>query len=196
MDIEIKRLSSQQMIPFISDLAELRVKIFYEYPYLCEGDLEYEKNYLTSYTQFSESIFVLVFDDNKLVGASTATPLKNETDEIKLPFLANNWDLNKIFYVSEGILLPKYRGHKIGLNFSRQVEEAIREKGIYETITFSVVDRQPDDPRRPIDWNPPDRFWEGLSFTKHRELKTFFKWKEIGESEASPKPMIFWLKQL
>ena len=40
--LKIIRLKGQEIVPYIADLAQLRIEIFRDYPYLYLGDLEKE----------------------------------------------------------------------------------------------------------------------------------------------------------
>jgi len=42
-DIRIERRSGVDLIPYIADLARLRIQVFRDFPYLYDGDLGYEK---------------------------------------------------------------------------------------------------------------------------------------------------------
>lgn len=43
-NIRIERKSGAALIEHISDLASLRIEVFRDFPYLYDGDFEYEKN--------------------------------------------------------------------------------------------------------------------------------------------------------
>lgn len=191
--IRFKGAAASQYIP---QLAELRYKVFRDYPYLYEGDdPNYEENYLRTYTACPESILVLIFDNDRVVGASTAIPLEFETTECQKPFLENNIVVKNVFYFGESVLLHPYRGQNIGKRFFAEREAAAREYGCKITA-FCAVERPANDPRRPADYWPLDAFWQKLGYQKHPALRTEYEWKEIGESVLSAKPMVFWLKTL
>ena len=46
------------------------------------------------------------------------------------------------------------------------------------------------------DYVPLDDFWQKRGYTRHPELRTEYIWQDLDETEASPKPMVFWLKRL
>lgn len=193
--LQITRLAGADVQPYIPALAALRIHIFKDFPYLYEGDRAYEEKYLKTYSESPSAVIVLVKDGDKVVGASTAIPLRDETKEFKAPFIAANMDINTIFYFGESLLLPAYRGQQIGRRFFAEREAAAREQGC--TITaFCSVERPPDHPKRPPNWYPLDAFWKSLGYKKHPELKTTYHWKEVGDDKETSKPMIFWLKQL
>ena len=86
-DIRIERWSGTALEQFIPELARLRIEVFRDFPYLYDGDIDYEKKYLQTYIDCPESVIVIAFDGDKVVGASTAIPMKYETGQLKKPFL-------------------------------------------------------------------------------------------------------------
>ncbi len=192
---QIKRFKGKEILPFISDLAKLRIEVFKEYPYLYVGNMEYETEYLNTYTSCPESVMALVYINNKVVGVSTAIPLEFETAECKQPLIEHAKDIKKIFYLGESVLLPQYRGHNIYRHFFHERETAAQEYGSKITA-FCAVERDPHDPRRPKEYMPLDNVWRHFGYEKHPELCAYYEWKEIGEKTESKKPLIFWLKNL
>jgi GNAT superfamily N-acetyltransferase len=193
---ELRRLEGEALNRHMAELAELRIRVFREYPYLYDGDLEYESRYLQTYLQSPDSLVVMVFEGDHVVGASTAIPLKFETGEVKYPFVQAGMDVETIFYFGESVLLPEYRGQGIGVAFFQHREDHARQLGGYQFTSFCAVSRPLDHPRRPKDYQPLDSFWRNRGYEKHPELQTTFDWKEIGEAEESAKPMTFWMKTL
>jgi GNAT superfamily N-acetyltransferase len=194
-NLRIVRIPGTDIEPYILDLAALRSTVFKDYPYLYAGDLAYEKKYLATYAACPQSIILLVFDDQKVVGASTALPLSFETEECKAPFLAAEMSIENIFYLGESVLLREYRGQQIGRQFFQEREAAAREYGA-TMAAFCSVERVNKHGDRPADWFPLNNFWLSLGYTRHPELKTFFSWRDISDTEETQKPMIFWLKDL
>ena len=195
-NLKVLRFKGAAVNEYIPQLAALRMQIFRDYPYLYQADdPAYEENYLRVYTSCPESILVLVFDGEKVVGASTAIPLEFETPECQKPFVQNKMNIKAIFYFGESVLLHQYRGLGIGKRFFTERETAAREYGSKVTA-FCAVERSPSDPRRPKDYQPLDKFWQQLGYQRHPTLHTEYEWKEIGETVMTPKPMVFWLKNL
>ena len=90
--------SGEQVKPYIQDLAHLRVEVFREFPYLYDGNFEYEKKYLDTYLNSSNSLVILALANNTVIGATTCLPLVDETEVFKQVFLEKGLDINKIFY--------------------------------------------------------------------------------------------------
>lgn len=202
--VRIVSAAGEGLLPWIPDLARLRITIFREYPYLYEGDAEYEAKYLETYRRAEGSLVVIVADGARVVGASTAVPLTEETEEVRAPFLAAGIASSEVFYFGESMLLPEYRGRGLGTRFFLHREAHARsfaadpttEFGPLRWLAFCAVERAADDPRRPTDHRPLDEFWQGRGFQRRPDVRTTFAWKEIGEDAMSPKPMVFWTKEI
>ncbi len=197
-NIRIERFSGRALERYVSDLARLRIEVFRDFPYLYDGDYEYEKKYLQTYLDCPESVIVIAFDDDeneKVVGASTAIPMRYETIEIQQSFIDNGYNLDEVFYCSESVLNKNYRGLGIGVKFFEQREAHAEELGGFKHITFCCVERPENHPRRPTDHVPLDKFWNKRGYVKHPELHTSYVWKDLDDSEETAKPMTFWLKE-
>ncbi|WP_083250574.1 nitrilase-related carbon-nitrogen hydrolase [Acidihalobacter aeolianus] len=77
----------------VPELARLRIEVFRDFPYLYEGDLDYEARYLETYIRAPGSVVVLALDGDRAVGASTAVPLVHETEEVRRPFADAGFDV-------------------------------------------------------------------------------------------------------
>jgi GNAT superfamily N-acetyltransferase len=196
--ITIQRFTGHdpELKKYIPDLASLRIRVFRDFPYLYDGTIEYEEKYLKTYTDCAESVVVLVLDGGIVVGATTGLPMDAETPEFQKPFVENGYDPSKIFYCAESVLLPEYRGRGIYPKFFAERESHARSLSRFDTVAFCCVQRPENHPLRPADYVPLDRIWTKFGYVKHPELHTTYRWKDVGETEETEKPMVFWLKSL
>jgi len=196
MSLVIKIVRGKSFEPYLSDLARLRIQIFRDYPYLYDGNFEYEMDYLKTYLASDSSILVLVINgEDKIVGASTGIPLTAETIEFQKPFLEKQEALENYFYCGESILLPEYRGRGIYPEFFKARENAARELGCQFT-TFCAVERPVNNVARPANYRDLTDIWQRLDYVKQNDMRTQFEWKQTNEDQASLKTMIFWIKKL
>jgi GNAT superfamily N-acetyltransferase len=179
----------------IPDLARLRIAVFRDFPYLYDGDLDYERKYLRKFADLPESTLVVARDGDAIVGASTALPMVNAGDDVMKPFRDAALDPAQYYYFGESVLLPAYRGQGMGVAFFAHREERARTLG-FRHATFCAVDRPADHPRRPEGYTPLDAFWTHRGYVKRPDLVATFGWKEIDEAEESPKTLTFWVKTL
>ncbi|WP_395715906.1 GNAT family N-acetyltransferase [Prosthecobacter sp.] len=192
--LRLQNFHGSELEPHLDALGELRIAVFREYPYLYDGSLEYERDYLRVYLRSSGSLVVLAFDGDRVVGATTCLPMLDEGPEFQSAFAKASYDLSTICYFGESILLPEYRGQGVGKEFFTRREAHIRQLGS-RFSTFCAVDRPTDHPLRPAGYRPLDDFWRSQGYTKHPELQATFVWKEIGEETESPKTLTFWMKR-
>ncbi|HRE54436.1 MAG TPA: GNAT family N-acetyltransferase [Candidatus Competibacter sp.] len=192
----IQRLSGLDLNPYLPELARLRIRVFRDFPYLYQGSAAYEESYLKTYAAAPDSVMVLVWDRERVVGASSGLPLEAEPPSVAEPFVARGDDPRRIFYYGESVLLPDYRGLGLGKRFFEEREAHVRALGRFETVCFCAVERPADHPRRPAGYAPLDAFWSRRGFIKHPELRASFWWRDLDEAAESPKPMVFWLKAL
>lgn len=195
-EFTIKVFTGGQITPIINDLAQLRIEVFREYPYLYDGTVEYEKKYLKTYMNCPESLVVAVFYDNQLIGASTGLPMTDAAEEFKMPFKTYGYDIEKIFYFGESVMLKAFRGRGIYARFFDERESYARSLKRFNLTTFCAVERPENHPLKPLGYTSLDNYWEKRGYVKRPELFTHFLWKDLDESEESPKKMVFWTKML
>ena len=63
----------------------LRISVFRDWPYLYDGSLEYERAYLQTYRDSPGALLVGAFDGERLVGASTSTPMEDHAEAFAGP---------------------------------------------------------------------------------------------------------------
>lgn len=194
--VETARGSDPALQRWVPDLARLRIAVFREFPYLYDGDLDYEQNYLTTYTDCPDSIAVRVRDGDRVVGASTGLPLAAESEEFQAPFLDAGIDVEQVFYCGESVLLPAYRGRGLYRQFFAAREAHARSLRGIRLMALCGVVRPPDHPRRPADYAPLDAVWERFGYRRRTDLTTTYTWQDLDEAAPSPKTMLFWTKRL
>lgn len=193
--IYVRRLTREEAEAAFEDLARLRIEVFYEFPYLYEGDLDYERQYISTFMKSPGAVVIGAFDGEQLVGAATASPLTDHFDEFGAPFAQRGLDPADYFYFGESVLRKNYRGQGIGVRFFEEREAAARDQGFGACVFASVI-RPKDHPMRPADYSPLNAFWAKRGYQRIEGLETSFSWRDIGDEAETAKPMEFWSRQL
>lgn len=194
--IELRCLRGESIAPHLADVARLRIAVFRAFPYLYDGDSQYEEKYLAAYARSPDSVFVLALERERVIGASTGIPLEHDAAAFQAPFRARGMDVARVFYFGESVLLPEYRGRGLGHRFFDQREAHARKLGGIECIAFAAVDRPSDDPRRPADHRDNDTFWTKRGYVRQPGMTMRLGWKELGDVQESEKSLTFWLRVL
>lgn len=194
--IDVRTFAGAEVAPHLDAVAELRIAVFRDWPYLYAGDRDYEKNYLATYAKSPESLFVLAFDGARVIGASTGIPLGDETAAFQRPFLDRGIAPGDVFYFGESVLLGEYRGHGLGHRFFDEREGYARRLGRFAMTAFCAVERAADDPRRPPGARTNDAFWTKRGYRRQDGMFCALEWQEIGREAASLHRLRFWLRPL
>ncbi|MES0826509.1 GNAT family N-acetyltransferase [Ruegeria sp. SCP11] len=191
----VRPLTGAALEAALDDVARLRIEVFRAWPYLYDGDLDYERKYLQSYRDSDKAIVVGAYDGDRLVGASTGAPLTDHADDFASAFEGTGLGLSEIFYCAESVLLSGYRGQGVGHKFFDLREGHARALG-FSKCAFCSVQRPADHPMRPDSYRPLDAFWRARGFEPLPGAVAQFSWKDIGEEGETLKPLQFWIRDL
>ena len=193
--IELRALTGPALDAALDDVARLRIAVFRDWPYLYDGTLDYERDYLQTYRDSAGAILVGAFDGPRLVGAATGTPMEDHAADFAAAFATTGVALGDIFYCAESVLLPEYRGRGLGHRFFDLREDHARALGRSHVAFCSVV-RPGDHPRRPAQYRSNDAFWAKRGYAPLPGVVAEFSWKDLGDAGESRKPLQFWMRQL
>jgi len=192
--VEVVSLTGKALAAAVPALARLRIAVFRHWPYLYDGTMDYEAGYLSKFSGAEGAVIVVARDGDAIVGCATAAPLAGVEAEFSAPFRARGWNISRIFYCGESVLLPAYRGRGLGHAFFDHREAQSRSLGGFTHVTFCAVVRPPDHPLRPGAYVPLDAFWGRRGYHKAEGMTAQFAWKDIDQAIETAKPMQFWMK--
>lgn len=193
--LELEELRGDAVRPHLETIAELRMQVFAEWPYLYDGSLDYEKAYLEPYLVCPDSLIVLARDGDRAVGATTAIPLEAAEAEMQAPWRQRGERLQDFLYFGESVVLPEHRGLGLGRRFFALREAHARVLG-RSRCCFCSVQRPDDHPMKPEGYVPNDAFWRRLGYERIDDMICRFPWTDIGDSRETEKPLVFWHKWL
>lgn len=194
MSLDVRPLTGPGLDAALDDVARLRIAVFRDFPYLYDGDLDYERRYLATYRDSPGAVLVGAFDGARLVGAATGTPLEDHA-EFARPFEGTGLAAAQIFYCAESVLLPEYRGRGVGHRFFDLREAHARALGRSHSA-FCAVIRPADHPLRPPGYAPLDPFWRKRGYAPLPGVVAEFSWRDLGDEGETPKPLQFWIRRL
>lgn len=187
-------LTGQALAEALPAVARLRISVFRDWPYLYDGDADYERDYLRAY-QSPGAVVVAAMDGDKVVGAATGAPMADHAADFSAAFAGRPEPLSQIFYCAESVLLPEYRGQRIGHAFFDAREAHARKLGLRYSAFCSVI-RPADHPARPADYRPLDDFWRKRGYAPLAGVTASFAWKDMGDEAETDKQLQFWIRSL
>lgn len=194
-DLTVDTLTGAALRAALPELAALRIEVFRAYPYLYDGDLDYERGYLATYAEAPGAVVVGAYDGDRLVGAATGAPLSGEKGAWTEPLAARGLDLETVFYCGESVLSPAYRGRGVGHAFFDHREAAARAQGLRYACFCSVI-RPEDHPARPEGYRPLDGFWRKRGYAPIEGAVAQFFWKEVDHAEETEHRLQYWGRAL
>jgi hypothetical protein len=196
MALEVRSLTGPELVAALPALARLRMIVFRDWPYLYDGSLAYEEEYLSKFAAAEGAVCMAAYDGPEIVGASTAQPMVETDPEFIAPFEEKGYDIARVFYCGESVLLASHRGHGLGHAFFDGREAHARRLGGFTYSTFCRVVRPDDHPLKPKDYRPLDGFWRKRGYAPVEGLVATYEWKDVDQPEPTPKAMQFWVKRL
>lgn len=193
--VEVRALRGAELEQHLDGVAQLRISVFRDWPYLYDGSLDYEREYLATYRDNPGALLVGAFDAGVLVGASTSTLMEDHAEEFAAPFRDFAVPMTDILYGAESVLLPAWRGQGIGHRFFDLREAHARAMG-RSHVAFCSVLRPDDHPLRPATYRTNDAFWQGRGYSPLPGVVAEFAWKDVGETAETRKPLQFWMRKV
>ncbi|MCT4634959.1 MAG: GNAT family N-acetyltransferase [Rickettsiales bacterium] len=193
--LSLQSFTGEKAKKYLKQIANIRITMFKEFPYLYKGSLEYEEEYLNVYFNSKNSIILLVLDGDKVVGFSNSIPLKEEMEEVKAPFIKNKIDISKYLYVGEMMIKEKYRNKGLSNIIAKYHEQCAKDRN-YTNITFMTVIRPNDHPLKPENYRPLEPLWKALGCNPLKEIKIKFSWKQVDKDIPQENQLAVWSKKL
>ncbi|MBK8439880.1 MAG: GNAT family N-acetyltransferase [Rhodobacter sp.] len=193
--VSVRALTGDDLEAALDGVAALRISVFRDWPYLYDGSLEYERAYLQTYRDSPGALLVGAFDGERLVGASTSTPMEEHAEAFAGPLRQIGLPETSILYGAESVLLPAWRGQGLGHRFFDLREAHARKLG-RSHVAFCSVMRPDDHPMRPAHFRTNDAFWLGRGYAPLPGIFAEFAWKDVGDREETKKPLQFWMRAL
>src|SRR3990167_4137978 len=101
MGVTVEIYVGKDSADYIEAVSRLRIQIFKEYPYLYEGELDYERRYMQGYTSDDKAMIAIARVDGILAGVSTGIPLVSDSEivsDAKKVFSQENIDIGDFYY--------------------------------------------------------------------------------------------------
>ncbi len=194
MNFEVRTLTGPALEAALDGVAGLRITVFRDWPYLYDGSLAYEREYLQTYRDNPGALLVGAFLDGQLIGASTSAKMEDHAAEFAAPFAALGIPLTQILYGAESVILPEYRGMGLGHQFIMAREAHARTLG-RSYVAFCLVKRPDDHPLKPENARTNTAFWLRHGYAPLPGVLAEFGWKDVGADQESLKQLQFWMRK-
>lgn len=194
MSAEVRILDRDEVAERLRELAMLRITVFRDWPYLYEGDLEYEREYLRPYIQSPHAIVAGAFDGAAMVGLTTGAPLSDHDPSVAEAVRGLGLNPPDVFYLAESVLLPAFHGRGFGHAFFDMRERHAR-KHLFRHAVFASVIRPADHPARPRHPRDLEPFWRKRGYVPTGATAKMH-WRDVGDADDTEKHLAIWARTL
>lgn len=195
MSLDYRTYRGAEIAAVLDEVARLRIAVFREWPYLYDGDPDYERAYLAGYPRDDSAMVVTARDGDRVVGVSTALRMDRADPEFVEPFAMTDLPPDQTCYLAESVVLPDWRGQGAGHAFFAARERHARALGLRWAALCTVI-RSDGHPARPPGYRPLDAFWRGRGYRPLMGVVAEYRWRDIGQPAETVKPMQFWVRDL
>lgn len=188
---KIELFQGKEIAPYTQEVIKLCHMIYRESPYNYNADdAEYE-SYLKSYSQSTDAVTCLVFDNEKAIGLAIGIPMLETREAYKTPFLEKNYNLKDFFYIGEFGISPEYRNQGIEEKMYKKIEDFAKKQNFKMLCLWEIgssLNSTQDSFK--------ETFWKKNGFIHHPELNFSIYWIDIGNSNPTRHFATYWMKPL
>ncbi|AIT09265.1 hypothetical protein LO80_04300 [Candidatus Francisella endociliophora] len=190
-------LKGLEIDKFLNDVIDLRIKVFREYPYLYDGNLEYEREYFKDFIKDSTARVILVKDADKVVAVATSIALSNAhlCDDTHKPFVEKGYDVERFYYYGEIMIDQDYRNQGISKQIYQLREKEAKSLG-FDKLCFATIIKDSDN--IPADYFDPNKMWKSMGFVERLDMRVECSWPKIqadGSTKEQTSGLNFWIKE-
>lgn len=190
-------LTGNDMQGTLEFVAQQRMRHYKGYPYLYEGNMQEEMEYLNLVASSPHSALCVVYKDDHIVGFAMGASFQEFAVHFKGSielFNAAGRNPHDYFYIADDIILPGYEGHMLTERMFEHLEQyAINLGFAYTCIVHEQYDTHPLKPK-----NYCDMDWSKLGYTKTGSA-IHFVWNTLQADGSSCKQehiLPYWAKKL
>lgn len=186
-----------QCSEMINTVSDLRITMFKEYPYLYQGDKEYEKHYVKAYVQ-ERGMVIKAAVKEELAGVITGIPLVEDAEtfpEAKQAFVQQGFIPEQFYYIGEVMVMPQFRKKGIAAALFNALEKQA-QKWNYEKFCFVTIEHDKNHSLKPANYEDPAAVWRKLGYSK-TSVTIPAKYPTIcadGSVQEIENTFVFWVK--
>jgi hypothetical protein len=195
MGINVRVLERLEIEPYLDQIAAARIRFFKEFPYLYQGTMQYEIEYLKMYRDIENARIIIGEKNGHIVGFSTGVPLGSDYEFLKeLSSLVDTPE--DYYYLGEAIIDPEYRGLGTAFIGTRTLEQIAFSLG-YPKICFIGIEREKNHPLRPSNYRDITPLMTRLGYQKtDRIFEPVYPTIQSNRSVVDmPNKMAFWVSK-
>ena len=165
---QVKVFRGAEVLPYLRTVIDLRLKAFCSFPYLYVADVDEELAHTQAYASSPQSLFVIGFRGEKMVGFCSGLPLQMPVSFLRRlckAFKQEGLKVADYYYFNEIVIAPAFQRHNLGSQLIRRFLQEIQKMN-FQGVTGITSIRPHDHPLRPKNYFDTDTIWGKFGFVK------------------------------
>jgi len=193
--LRLERYSGLGAATFSEQITALRSTCFAQFPYLYATDEVVEEADLGPYFTSGDSLFLLLFHKDRVVGIANAVALVKELEAVQAPVVYVGGDVKSYCYFGEIMVLPQHRRPGLVTAIFEVITEYARSIGATK-LMLATVDRPDSHPCRPVDYKDVTATWKRYGFSLFAGPKMELSWPQVDTGREEANTLTVWCKDL
>lgn len=183
--------------PYLPFMAQMRVKEYAEYPYLYDGDMQEELQYVQWFSTLKHSAMAIAFYNDEPVGFIAGTALTSFDEHFKGScdlFSSAGFDPETYYYFSDAIVMPEHRNKLLLNEMAQAVEEHAQILGY--TAGCFVCESHASHLLKPKEYKELDPLFKRQGYAK-TDMVISYSWltrQADGTTKVQTHAMNYWIK--
>lgn len=180
-------------------IAQQRIEQFKGYPYLYDGNMDFEYNYLNGYVSTPKSAFAIAFWQDQPVALITGMPLYDFNKDVPNgldAFKQAGLNAEEYYYFGEFLILPEHRDDSLISKLAAIFEDYVASIGY--TKTCFMEESNDSHPLKPADYQEKDYLLlrDGYKKTSAVIGYTWPTFQLDGSIKEQTHDLNYWIKDL
>ena len=141
--IQLRVLAGAQIASCLDPVAQLRIAVFREFPYLYEGDAEYERRYLAAYVRSPDSVCVLACDGEAVIGYAVLMVALDEAHLLNIA-IAGEWQNQGLGRAFLRHMVEEARSAGAQIVYLEVRPSNLAARHLYRSLGFQQIAIRPD----------------------------------------------------
>lgn len=168
MTFRITAFKGKEITSYTRILSQLRVREFYEFPYLYVGTVEEDAGFTNGYSLSDQGMLVVAFKDGQVAGLYSGMPMQVPTsflEQWSQTLTRKGIDTANCYYSGELIIQPEFRQNHLGSALMQRFIQEVKQMGFKQMMGVTSI-READHPLKPKNYFDTDKVWQKRGFQK------------------------------
>ncbi len=168
MSFSVRFFKQTEILPYINGFVDMRLKAFYQFPYLYVGTKKSDASYAKEYAVCPEGIFVVAFKNEVIAGICSGMPLNASNSPLKpwlTAFLTQGINLDETYYIGELIIKPRFQKQKCCALLITRFIEIVKSMNFLKILGVTCI-REKTHPLCPGHYFDPESIWKKIDAQK------------------------------